>query len=215
MRVSEAIALDRQDVDLDDGVLNIRRTKFGKSRLVPVHASTCDALRGYATARDHVVPTTATPGFFVGERGCRITGCAVRYNFAQVLRSVGLRPRDGRRHGHGPRLHDLRHRFAAQTLVEWYSPATPTALRAARAYHVASCRERLTRFPNHHRDVPATADQITVGQPVVGSRPGPDANGGTRESHLELPFRVPLGFSSWPRCDAAKTITLADSPHHP
>lgn len=120
MRVSEAIALDRQDVDLDDGVLNIRRTKFGKSRLVPVHASTCDALRGYATARDHVVPTTATPGFFVGERGCRITGCAVRYNFAQVSRSVGLRPRDGRRHGHGPRLHDLRHRFAAQTLVEWY-----------------------------------------------------------------------------------------------
>lgn len=120
MRVSEAIALDRQDVALEDGFLNIRRTKFGKSRLVPVHASTCEALRGYATARDRVVPTTTTPGFFVCEQGYRITGCAIRYNFAQVSRSVGLRPRDGCRHGHGPRLHDLRHRFAAHTLVEWY-----------------------------------------------------------------------------------------------
>jgi integrase len=120
MRVSEAVALDRRDVDLGEGILTIRRTKFGKSRWVPLHASTRDALKDYAAVRDRVVPTTMTRGFFVSERGRRITGWGVRYNFAQVSRTVGLRPRDGRRHGRGPRLHDLRHRFAARTLIGWY-----------------------------------------------------------------------------------------------
>ena len=44
MRVGEALRLDRDDVDLDDGVLTVRDTKFGKSREVPLHPSTVDAL---------------------------------------------------------------------------------------------------------------------------------------------------------------------------
>lgn len=120
MRISEAVALDRDDFDRDDGTLTIRRTKFGKSRWIPLHISTRDALKEYADVRDRLVPTTTTPGFFVSERGCRITGWGVRYNFAQVSRTVGLRPRDGTRHGHGPRIHDLRHRFAARTMIDWY-----------------------------------------------------------------------------------------------
>ena len=122
MRVSEALALNREDVIVNEGILRIHRSKFGKSRLVPLHASTSEALRHYAKERDRLFPCPATPAFFLSERGTRVTGWATRYNFAKVSRRIGLRPPvvEGRRHGHGPRLHDMRHRFAARTLVEWY-----------------------------------------------------------------------------------------------
>lgn len=121
MRVSEGLHLDRADVDLDQGVLVIRRTKFGKSRLVPVHRSTQDALRAYADTRDRIVPRLLTPAFFVSERRTRITEWSARYTFAVVSRTVGLRPPTrNHRHGRGPRIHDMRHRFAAQTLINWY-----------------------------------------------------------------------------------------------
>jgi integrase len=121
MRVSEVLALDREDVDLDEGVLRIRRTKFGKSRLVAVHDSTRQALADYARERDRVVRRPDASAFFLSERGDRVTGCAARYNFAKVSREVGLRaPAADRRHGRGPRLHDMRHRFAVCTLLRWY-----------------------------------------------------------------------------------------------
>ena len=119
MRVSEALALDLRDVDLEQGILTIRRTKFGKSRLLPVHPSTTHALSRYRKERDRLVPGPATPGFFVSERGTRITDCSARYTFAKVCQEIGLRTR-ATGHGRGPRLHDLRHRFAARTLISWY-----------------------------------------------------------------------------------------------
>ena len=73
MRVNEALSLDRPDVDLDLGTLYIRRTKFGKSRYVPVHPSTVEALKKYAEARDRIFPAPLTPAFFLSERGRRIT----------------------------------------------------------------------------------------------------------------------------------------------
>jgi integrase len=121
MRISEVVALDREDVDLDEGILRIRRTKFGKSRLVAVHDSTRQVLADYACARDRVVRRPAAAAFFLSEGGDRVTACAARYNFAKVSRQVGLRaPAAGRRHGRGPRLHDMRHRFVVCTLLEWY-----------------------------------------------------------------------------------------------
>ena len=120
LRINEALQLDRSDVDLDTGVLLIRRTKFGKSRLVPIHSTTQEALRAYGEARDRILSTLATPAFFVSERRTRITEWIARYTFAVVSRTVGLRPPTrGGRHGHGPRIQDLRHRFAAQTLITW------------------------------------------------------------------------------------------------
>jgi integrase len=96
-------------------------TKFRKSRLVPLHESTGKMLVDYAKERDRIFLRLATVAFFVSERGIRITHWAARYNFAQVSRNVGLRvPVKGRRHGHGPRLHDMRHRFVTRTLVDWY-----------------------------------------------------------------------------------------------
>jgi integrase/recombinase XerD len=121
LRINEALHLDRSDVDLLEGVLTIRRTKFGKSRLVPIHPTTQEALHVYGEARDRIIPTSAPPAFFLSERRTRITEWMTRYTFAVVSRRVGLRPPTrGGRHGHGPRIQDLRHRFAAQTLIAWY-----------------------------------------------------------------------------------------------
>ena len=119
MRVNEALGLDRPDVDLERGILYIRRTKFGKSRYIPLHPSTVDALKKYAQARDRTFPAPVTPAFFVSERGRRITEWIARYTFAKLSQQLGLRaPAKG--HGRGPRLHDMQHRFAARTLVRWY-----------------------------------------------------------------------------------------------
>jgi integrase/recombinase XerD len=119
MRVSEALGLDRPDVDLNRGILHIRRGKWGKSRCMPVHPSTVVALKKYAEARDRLFPASPTSAFFLSERGCRITGGTARYTFAKLSQRLGLRvPTKGS--GRGPRLHDVRHRFAACTLVHWY-----------------------------------------------------------------------------------------------
>ena len=119
MRISEAISLDRNDVDLVEGILHIRMAKRGKSRLVPVSLSTQNALKAYAEARDRIIPHPATQAFFLLERGSRVTKCVAEWTFAQVSKSIGLRPQ-GKRWGKGPRLHDMRHRFAVKTLIDWY-----------------------------------------------------------------------------------------------
>jgi integrase/recombinase XerD len=119
MRVSEALGLDRPDVDLVRGILHIRRGKRGKSRYVPVHPSTVAALKKYAETRDHLFPAPAIPAFFLSERARRISGWAARYTFAKLSQQLGFRvPTKGS--GRGPRLHDVRHRFAAHTLIHWY-----------------------------------------------------------------------------------------------
>ena len=121
LRVSEALALDRDDVDLGAAMLFVRRAKFGKSRFVPNHDSTRRALRRYAQQRDLLLPRPASPAFLLSERGTRVKQGSANYNFAVVSRAVGLRlPTSGYRHGRGPRLHDMRHRLAVKTLLRWY-----------------------------------------------------------------------------------------------
>jgi integrase/recombinase XerD len=117
MRMSEPIALDRDDVDLTRGILTVRRTKFGKTRIIPVHASTLEALRRYRELRDRLCPLAHAGSFFVSERGTRLTVWCVRWTFVRLSHQIGLRAPDA---SHGPRLHDLRHRFAVQTLLGWY-----------------------------------------------------------------------------------------------
>jgi integrase len=117
MRISEPIALDRTDVDLPCGALTIRRTKFGKSRWLPLHPTTCQALQHYAALRDRLYPSPTTPSFFLSERGTRLTANTVEQTFVQLSHRIGLR---GPEETHGPRLHDLRHGFAIRTLLRWY-----------------------------------------------------------------------------------------------
>lgn len=121
LRVSEALALDRGDVDCDEALLTIRRTKFGKDRFIPIHRSTADVLSDYAARRDSILRSASTKAFFVAESGRRVTEWAARYAFARVSQRIGLRqPVPGYGLGRGPRIHDLRHRFATRTLVDWY-----------------------------------------------------------------------------------------------
>jgi integrase len=117
LRISEALGLDDADVDLTEGVLTIRRAKFGKSRLVPLHPSATCALRRYLRARDRICPVRPNDAFFIGKQSRRLTEWTVRKTFNQLSRQTGLRGPTDRR---GPRLHDLRHRLAVNTLIGWY-----------------------------------------------------------------------------------------------
>jgi integrase len=117
LRLSEALNLQAEDVDLAEGILTVRGTKFGKSRLVPLHASTRKVLSDYAARRDRLLGRRPTPYFFVSKRGTRLDGGHVRRTFYHLSRRIGLR---GASASHGPRLHDFRHRFAIKTLIRWY-----------------------------------------------------------------------------------------------
>ena len=117
LRISEAISLRREDVDLGENILTVRDSKFGKSRLVPFHATTGDALRCYAKRRDTHIWPPRSPYFFVTDDGSKLVLRYVESVFRLLCRQTGLRgPADHR----GPRLHDFRHRFAVQVLLAWY-----------------------------------------------------------------------------------------------
>ncbi len=117
MRVSEPIALDEQDIDLEKRILTIRCTKFGKSRLIPLHPSTVDKLREYSSLRNRLIANPKSPSFFLSEQGTRLTHWTVRRTFVKLAREIGIRGPDDT---HGPRLHDVRHTFAVKTLLKWY-----------------------------------------------------------------------------------------------
>jgi len=116
LRSGEARRLDRADVDLTRGVLAIRRTKFRKDRLVPVHSTTCAQLRACAAARDRAFPRATSPAFFLNLRGRRLSASGLGRAFRQACTRAGL---DGT-HPRQLRPHDLRHRFAITCLVTSY-----------------------------------------------------------------------------------------------
>ncbi len=117
VRISEALNLRTTDVDWSEGILTIHGTKFGKSRLVPLHASTRRALSAYAKRRDRYFDGKPVSHFFVSSCGTRLDGGHVRRTFYRLSRQIGLRDAFA---SHGPRLHDFRHRFAVEALLRWY-----------------------------------------------------------------------------------------------
>jgi len=117
LRISEALNLRCADVDWSEGVLTIREAKFGKCRLVPLHASSLKVLSDYAVHRKHLFPSRDSGYFFPSRRGARLDEAQVRRTFYTLSRQIGIR---GVLDSRGPRLHDFRHRFAVQTLLHWH-----------------------------------------------------------------------------------------------
>jgi integrase len=126
LRISEALDLRLDDVDLDQGVLTIRSAKFGRSRLVPLHPSTCVVLADYLRRRERFVGKRGTRHVFVSNRGTRLDGARVHRAFYALSRQTGLRAAGASK---GPRLHDFRHRFAVQALTRWYESGEDPARR--------------------------------------------------------------------------------------
>jgi integrase len=116
MRVGEAIRLDRRDLDPERALLVVRETKFGKSRELPLHRSTVEALRRYARTRDRLVPLQYSSCLFLSRSGKPLIYSNVHQRFHRLIDRAGLANGSPRR----PRIHDLRHTFAARTLIDWY-----------------------------------------------------------------------------------------------
>lgn len=126
MRVGEAIALDRGDLDTGSGLLTIRDGKFGKSRQLPLHETVTEALAGYARLRDSRRGRPAAPAFFISVTGTRLIYNNVHFTFHELARAAGLEPRSA---ACRPRVHDLRHAFAVATLSRWYADGGDVAAR--------------------------------------------------------------------------------------
>lgn len=115
MRVGEAVALTRSDVDLRDGLITIRHAKFDRMRMVPLHPSVTAALRGYAATRRRLCPTPRSDRFFVSVTGRALRRQEVQRVFRTITAQLGLRTE-----AIHPRVHDLRHSFAVHTLIDWH-----------------------------------------------------------------------------------------------
>jgi integrase len=117
LRIGEALALDRGDVDFEHGLLTVRHGKFGKSREIPLHPSSIKALGGHLRQRDELHPLPDTPALLISTRGTRLLYCNVQQTFGKLVRHAGLGPRSA---SCRPRLHDLRHTFAVATVLDGY-----------------------------------------------------------------------------------------------
>lgn len=104
-------------MDFVNQLLTIRNAKFGKSRLVPVHASTASALAHYARWRDQIFPNAQSPSFFLSSIGTRPTTAIAQQTFRQLCFKIGIRDTS---HGKGSRIHDMRHSFAVNSLIDIY-----------------------------------------------------------------------------------------------
>jgi integrase/recombinase XerD len=142
MRVSEVLNLRPEDIDWKQRVLTVRKTKFGKTRLVPLHPSTMKVLAAYDRRRQREMARRkrrwrreATHLFF-NNHGRRYGPSHFFRIFCVLSRQIGLRSPGA---SHGPRLHDFRHRFAVETLVRWYR----------RGAHVGRCLPVLATYLGH------------------------------------------------------------------
>lgn len=125
LRVSEAIHLRDDDVDLKHGMLTIRQTKFAKSRQLPIHPTTTSALMKYRQQRARLVVTTAEMPFLISSRGKRFGEPLCERQVHRVFNMLRDSLSWVNRGGHAaPRLHDLRHTFAVRRMLLWYAEGT-------------------------------------------------------------------------------------------
>jgi len=113
MRVSEALRLQRRDLDWHNRFLTVEQSKSGQARILMLQASTVGALRAYERLRNKAHPVATCPAFFLSSTGRPLPYSTVRDGFLQLRRHLGWTQRPA------PRLHDLRHTFAVRCLLAW------------------------------------------------------------------------------------------------
>ena len=117
LRISEALHLQPQDVDLARGMLTVRQTKFRKSRLVPLHSTTVAALKRYVEVQQRRLGGQKTDAFFVSDRGKSLPSRTVHCTFENLRAHLGWIARGGHA---AVRIHDLRHTFICRSLLDCY-----------------------------------------------------------------------------------------------
>lgn len=135
LRSGEALRLNRTDVDLSGGILRVRKTKFRKDRLVPVHTTTVAALCIYARHRDAAFPVPSDSAFFVSSRGNRLSPAGLHIAFSAACKIAGLDS------GKALRPHDLRHCFAVTRLAAWHRARRP------KSRHCCPCWQPISAMP--------------------------------------------------------------------
>jgi len=156
LRISEALALSLTDVDLSAGVIQIRDSKFYKTRLVPLGLDLVNILTSYAAKRGREHSAHSHDPFFASRTGSRITLQAADAIFSRMRLRAGVRRSDGGRFQ--PRLHDLRHAFAVHRLVSWYRQGAdvqrllPQLATYLGHVHIAATQRYLTMTPELLRE---------------------------------------------------------------
>ncbi len=117
IRISEALTLNINDIDLQKGILSINEAKFHKSRVLPIHSSTRKALKRYLKYRKtfNIVPDVNA--LFLTKKGMPLGYTCIRKAFSFLRKKIGLNDKSRARN---PRIHDLRHTFTVKTLLRWY-----------------------------------------------------------------------------------------------
>lgn len=152
LRVGEALRLAPSDIDIDKAILTVRASKFGKSRQVPVSATTIDALVDYTGRRNRSVPA-ATRTYFATSAGAPLAYSHFQTAFGCAVDAAGIGASAPTR----PRIHDLRHSFAVRTLVGWHRDGLD----------VAALLPRLSTFLGH-REPRYTYRYLTATPELLG-----------------------------------------------
>jgi integrase/recombinase XerD len=117
-RIGEVLALDDGDFDADRGVLTVREGKWGKSRLLPLHPTSTEALQRYQRDRDRLLPGRPGGALLVTTAGTRLDYSRACKTFHAITAKAGITARSA---ACRPRIHDLRHSYAVGCLLECYS----------------------------------------------------------------------------------------------
>jgi integrase len=117
LRISEALNLTREAVDLESGLLNIQEAKFHKQRFVPLHPTVTGALKSYAALRDRLLPTSRSEQFFLFDDGQLANRRKILHALHTLCQQLGWAPRGDHQHH---RLHDFRHSFIVRSALYAY-----------------------------------------------------------------------------------------------
>jgi integrase len=155
LRLGELARLNLADVDLQVGTITIRETKFFKSRILPLAGSALSALREYLDARRKAkAPQSPDSGLFWHDHGgARYTSQGIAWCLIGIIRRAGIKPPKGKI---GPRIHDLRHSFVVNRILEWYRAGI-------------NPQDKLPFLATYlgHRDIHSTLVYITVTQELL------------------------------------------------